>query len=280
MISPFVTLMILGIVQGIAEFIPISSSGHLVILEQAQFFKASLNGIGEGGMLFINVTLHVATLIALVIYMWTDIVAIVRGFFRGLLSRDFKNRDVKTGLYILIASIPAGVIGMIFHDFIEDIFSSARAAFIFLIINGFILLSTKKIAPKDRKLEEIGLIRSLGVGLFQAIAILPGISRSGMTIAGGMFLGISPMDSARFSFLMAIPVIIGAGMLEGIKAVQSGLQESLMPTLAITMVITVLVGLASLKVLFILVKNIRIYLFGLYTIAVGIAGLAFLHFFT
>lgn len=276
--GPFITLIILGIVQGIAEFIPISSSGHLVILEQIRCIKASLEGIGESGMLFINVALHVATLIALIGYMWKDIAAIVKGLFRGILSRDFRNPDVKTALYIMIASIPAGIIGMIFHDFIEDIFSSARSAFIFLIINGIMLLSTKKIAPKDRKLDEIGSVRSLGVGLFQAIAILPGISRSGMTIAGGMLLGIRPMDSARFSFLMAIPVIIGAGLLEGVKAVQTGLPEGLMPALVTAMVITVLAGLASLKVLFVLVKNIRIYLFGWYTIVVGIAGLVILHF--
>lgn len=278
--GPIITLIILGIIQGIAEFIPISSSGHLVILEQAEIFKASLNGIGGGGMLFINVALHIATLIALILYMWKDIVGIISGFFSGILKRDFNNPDVRAALYILVASIPAGIIGIIFHDIIENIFSSARAAFIFLIINGIILLSTKKIALKDRKLDEIGSVRSLGVGIFQAIAILPGISRSGMTIAGGMLLGIRPMDSARFSFLMAIPAIIGAGILEGVKAAQTGLPDGLIPALAAGMVVTVLAGLVSLRVLFALVRNIRIYLFGLYTIVLGIVGLVLLHFIT
>ena len=277
MANTYFVLIILGIIQAIAEFIPISSSGHLVILEQIDFFKTTLHGVGKAGIMFINVALHLATLFALIIYLWRDITGIVKGFFQGMASKDFHKSEVRIVCNILVASIPAAFIGLVFHDFIENLFSSARIAFILLIINGIILIFTKIIPQKDRKLDEVGLIRSIVIGLCQAFAILPGISRSGMTIAGGMGVGLAPVEAARFSFLMAIPVIIGAGLLEGIKAFRIGFPAEILPALGISAIVCVLVALASLKALLYMVKNIRIYVFGYYTIAVGIIGLAVLY---
>ena len=273
----FFILITLGVIQGIAEFLPISSSGHLVILEQVQCFKEGLKDLGTAGIMFVNVALHIATLLALLINMRKDIANIVKGFFQGMVSRDFRKSEVRITLYIIFATIPAAIIGVLLSDLIENLFLSARVAFIFLIINGIILIFTKKITLRDRKLDEIGFFRSIGVGLFQAFAILPGISRSGMTITGGMLMGLGPVDSARFSFLMAIPVIIGASLLEGLKAVKIGFPDGFMPAVVTAMIITVIVALVSLRILFAAVKNIRINLFGYYTIAVGVAGLVALY---
>ncbi|MBN2041268.1 MAG: undecaprenyl-diphosphate phosphatase [Spirochaetes bacterium] len=269
-----ITLIILGIVQGIAEFLPISSSGHLVIFENIGFFKNTINSISENSELFINVILHIATLLAVVIYLWKDIVNIAKGSFTGILKKEFKNKQLIIMRNIILASIPAGIIGLLFHDFFENAFSSANIAFTALIINGFILLSTKIIPLKSRKLDEIGVI-SFFIGIFQALAIIPGISRSGMTITGGMLSGLAPEESAKFSFLMAIPVIAGAGLLESFKAFSRGIPTDLIIPLVIAMAVTLIVALISLKVLFYLVKKLRIDVFGYYTILIGILGLLF-----
>jgi undecaprenyl-diphosphatase len=271
--SLYFILLLLGIVQGIAEFLPISSSGHLVIMESIPYMKATLENLGDGAILFINVALHVATLAGVIIFLWKDIVALIRGIIVSVVEKNPASPAMKTTLYILAASLPAGIIGILFNEFFEGVFSTPLYAFICLILNGFILIGTKKISIHNRQIDALGLPRSLIVGFFQAFAILPGISRSGMTIAGGLLNGMEPLQAARFSFLMAIPVIAGAGLLEGIKAAQGSFPAELYLPLAIAMAGAIAMSLVALKVLFYLVKRVRIDLFGYYTIAVGITGL-------
>ncbi len=266
-------LIVLGIVQGIAEFLPISSSGHLVILKDIPLIKASLANLGEGGLLFINVALHVATLAGVVIFLWKDIVSLAKGIIISVIQKNTDSPAMKTALYIIAASLPVGIAGVFFNDFFEGVFSTSLYAYICLILNGFILIATKKISIHTRRIDELGLPRALIVGLFQAFAILPGISRSGMTIAGGLLNGMEPVQAARFSFLMAIPVITGAGLVECIKAARGSFPAELYLPLAIAMAVTIAVSLVALKVLFYLVKQVRLDLFGYYTIAVGVTGL-------
>lgn len=269
-----IILVLLGLIQGIAEFLPVSSSGHLVIFENFNFFKNALTSISENSELFINVTLHIATLLAVIIFLWKDIVRIAKGSYKSIIDREFNNMELITLRNIIFASLPAGIIGILFHDFFETVFASSTIAFTMLIINGIILLSTKIIPLKSRKIEEIGVISFL-IGIFQAIAIIPGISRSGMTITGGMLSGLNPEESAKFSFLMAIPVIAGAGILETFKAAGRGIPTELITPLLIAMAVTLIVALISLKILFYLVKKVRIDIFGYYTILIGILGLLF-----
>jgi len=269
----YFTLIILGIVQGIAEFLPISSSGHLVILEQMEFFNRNLREYGPDMNLFINVALHLATLVAIIIYLRHDITNLARGLFQGIMQKRMQSPEIRTIIFIAAASIPAALAGILFNDFFERTFSSASMAFIMLIINGFVLISTKKIPLKNRQLEETGLIKSFIIGVFQAVAILPGISRSGMTIAGGMACGLEGVQAARFSFLMAIPVIAGAGIMEGLSITAGGFNSGFLLPLVLAMCITVAVALLSLKLLFAIVRRIKLDLFGYYTIIVGITGL-------
>jgi undecaprenyl-diphosphatase len=268
-------LIALGVIQGITEFIPISSSGHLAILGQVGFFRRGIEVIGADLELFINVSLHVATLLAVLIYLWRDIVAILRGSFSGLLEKNFRRGEFRTLINIVAASLPASIMGIIFHDFFKSLFSSATLVFFMLILNGIILLSTKIITIKGRKLEEIGFLQSLFIGCFQAFAIMPGVSRSGSTITAGMLVGLVPEESAKFSFLMAIPVIAGAGLFESAQLYGRGfIAEGLFPVM-IAVMVTVIVSLVSLKVLFSMVRRIRIDIFGYYTILLGIVGILF-----
>jgi len=269
----FIAMITLGVFQGVAEFLPISSSGHLALLEQSGVMKHLMNTPSAETNLLINVSLHVATLIAVVIYMRKDIIKIIKGFFTGLIKRDFSNPDFLAGIYILIASIPAGILGFLLNDFFEKIFSSVTAVLIFLIINGFILIAANKIPSKGRKLEEAGIFRSILIGFCQAIAILPGISRSGSTIAGGLFCGLEGVEAARFSFLMAIPVIAGAGLLEGMKISGGNYPAEIFAPVAAGMFVSIIVALISIRILFWVVKKVKLDIFGYYTIALGVTGL-------
>ena len=273
MINMYIALIILGVFQGLAEFLPISSSGHLVLLEQSGFLKKMMADPGEEINLLINVCLHVATLIAVLIYLRKDIYRIVKGFLSGLVNRNFSSPEFRAGIYILVASLPAGILGILLKDFFERIFSSPTMVLIFLIINGFILIAANKIPSKGRKLEEAGISRSIIVGFCQAVAMLPGISRSGSTLAGGLFCGLEGVEAARFSFLMAVPVIAGAGLIEGLKAARGVYPVEIYAPLAAGMIAAILVALLSIGILFWVVKRFKLDLFGYYTIAVGITGL-------
>jgi len=268
-----IVLFTLAAVQALAEFLPVSSSGHLVIVESIPWFAENIRALGGGLSLFINVMLHLATLAAVVIYLRDDILRLLKGGAASLRTRDFGTDEARSIGHILVASLPAGIIGILFHDYIEGLFSSPRSAFIMLIANGFILLSTKFIKTKSGTIAGAGVWRSLMVGFFQAIAIIPGISRSGLTITGGFLAGLEPVEAAKFSFMMAIPVIAGAGLLEGVKAAKAGLPDGFLAPLAGAMVFAVVLAFFSLKILMALVKRIRIDVFGYYTIAAGAAGL-------
>ncbi len=278
MILLYLVFIFLAIVQGIAEFLPISSSGHLILLQNVDFFNNILMNAFDkfqgDSNLFINVILHVASLIAVIIFFRKDIASLFKGSIKGLKDRNYKCTELKIVFYIFLATIPAGIIGITAKSFFENI-GTIPIVSCLLIINGIILICTKKIPLKSRKLEEVGIFRSIMIGFFQAIAILPGISRSGMTIAGGMLFGIKPELAARFSFLMAIPVIASAGLIEGIKAFKQGLPQEILAPLFIAMLVCIIVAMLSLKFLFYLVKKIRLDIFGYYTIIVGISGLLF-----
>lgn len=194
----------LGLIQGLTEFIPVSSSGHLVI---AQHF---LN-LKEDQILF-NVILHIGTLVPIFIIFWQDIKDMIL----------FKKAKRKETLYILLAIIPTGIIGVLFEDFFENLFSNAYLTALMLIVTGLILYLTEKIETGSREVEELKWWQPLIVGVAQGGAIIPGISRSGSTIAASLFQGLNREAAARFSFLMSIPVIGGAGFLQFLNVVEVG----------------------------------------------------------
>jgi len=269
----FLPIIILAAVQAVAEFLPVSSSGHLIIIQNLGFF----NDFDARTEFFIDIFLHIATLIAVIIFLRKDLAAMIKGFFASIANKNLSSPEVLIVRNILIASVPAGMAGALLNDLLRPLYSSLFPVFVFLIINGIILIATKKIKIKNLKIEEMSIINSLVIGFFQAVAILPGISRSGMTITGGFLSGLAPNDSARFSFLMAIPVIAGAGFLEILK------NGNEMPTgiflpLITGMAIAVIIALAALKMLFAMVRRVRIDVFGYYTIIVGLVGLIYLSF--
>jgi len=199
--------LVLGAVQGLTEFIPISSSGHLVLVPEAL-------GWEQPGLTF-DVMLHVASLIALVTYFRRDLIEIARGFLR----RDPAARRMV--LLLAVGSVPAAAAGILLGDYFEDSFEDARAAAVQLVITAVILVAAElALRFHQRRRSEMrgeGDLRAAdagAIGVAQAISILPGISRSGSTIAAGLALGVGRDDAARFAFLLSIPALFGAALVE------------------------------------------------------------------
>lgn len=198
---PLWKAVFLGALQGATEFLPVSSSAHLVIFQQWL-------GLGREGafLMAFDVALHFGTLCALAVVFWRDLIWI----FQAAEGR-------KLGLWLIIATVPAAAIGILFKGFFETLFGDAIPAAFFLTVTGLILWLTRKAPEPSIRFSNMGQKEAWLVGLAQAVAILPGISRSGATIAAGLFLKMHPEAAVRFSFLMAVPAILGASVLEAHK---------------------------------------------------------------
>lgn len=199
--------IVLGAVQGLTEFIPISSSGHLVLVPEAL-------GWDQPGLAF-DVLLHVASLAALVVYFASDLIGIVRGFFSG-------DRAARRMVVLLaVGTVPAAIAGIVLKDYFEDAFTDARAAALQLVITAAILVGAELVFARHRRrgqrlrtMSDLGVGDATAIGVAQAISILPGISRSGSTIGAGLALRMERDDAARFAFLLAIPALFGAALVE------------------------------------------------------------------
>jgi len=205
--------LILGMVQGLTEFLPISSSAHLVIVPEL---------LGVESSLAFDTLLHVGTLIAVISYFRSDLIAMIKAFFssladipRGRFKEEIRNDQFKRLAWlILVGTIPAGLMGILLKDFFESLFSSVSAVGFFLLITGFILWGVERMPRGEKKTKEISFTNSLIVGIAQGCAIAPGISRSGATIATSLYLGFDREMAARFSFLLSIPAILGAALIQ------------------------------------------------------------------
>jgi len=241
--------VILGIIQGITEFFPISSSGHLVILQ-------NLFGLEEPQMAF-DIFLHIGTSAAVIIFFRKDIL----GLFRG---------DKKTLSLILIATIPTFIIGFFFKDAVEGFFRSVRIAGYMLIVTGIWLGLASRISHiREGKKKELGPANSVMIGISQGVAVIPGISRSGATIATAMLLGIDKEKACRFSFLLSLPAILGAAALKAHK-ISTHLASAEMLSYLAGGVVAMCAGLAAIKILLVMVRSDRFYFFSVYCLAAGI----------
>ena len=242
---------ILGIIQGITEFLPISSSGHLVLAQE-------LLGVNIPGNVF-EVATHLGTLLSVIFVFWKEITAI----FKTIQTADTQ----KYIFYLLIGTIPAVIVGLSGKDFISSLFDSIQIVSGALIFTGIVLLITQKL---NEKKEKLSWKKSAVIGVAQAIAIIPGISRSGMTISTSFAWGISGKEAAKLSFLLAIPVIFGAGLLTALDVRSGGIKLIPFPQLIMAFSSSFAVGYISLKWLLGLLESGKFHRFGYYCITVGI----------
>jgi undecaprenyl-diphosphatase len=199
----------LGIIQGITEFLPISSSAHLVITPYLLGWKIN----EQSGFVF-DVLVQLGTLLAVIVYFRKDLLSIVTALIRGVINkRPLDDQNSRLGWFLILATIPAVILGLLLKDQVEHAFSSPIATALFLLVTAIMLLCAERFGKKSKDLSNITWLDALVVGIFQAISIFPGISRSGSTISGGMYRDMERTTAARFSFLLSIPAMIGAGSL-------------------------------------------------------------------
>ncbi len=242
--------IILGIVQGLTEFFPVSSSGHLVIMQH-------ILGI-TGQELVTSVILHLGTVLALIIFFFKDIISLLR--------------NLRLCLLIIVVTAVTGIIGIAGKDFFEELFGSPKLVAIALVVTGIILITTKKYM--DAKRNSVGFKDAFILGITQGIAIIPGISRSGITISTLLFRKIDRETSFKFSFLAAIPAVLGAALLEYKDIGHIASADFI--NLACGFVFSLLAGLFSLRVLKLVLGKAKLHYFGYYCIFIAVVTLLFI----
>jgi undecaprenyl-diphosphatase len=252
-------IIFLAIVQGITEFLPVSSSGHLVVVQE--LFKQFGHALPERETLTLDVVLHVGTLLSVVVFFWRRIYE--------LLTRDWRVIAL-----VVVASIPAGIAGFTLKKQFEAMFENPLGVGCLFFVTGAMLLWADRRPVGETKYQEMTYWRALIVGLFQAVAILPGVSRSGSTITAGIGVGLRRQDAATFSFLLAIPAIAGAGLKEGYDRLWKGDQMSLLHgefglMLLVGAFVSFVVGLFALSWLIRWLEKGRLHWFAWWVFMVG-----------
>jgi undecaprenyl-diphosphatase len=260
----WIQALILGLIQGLTEYLPVSSSGHLTIGQEI------LGVSGEDNLAF-DVVVHVATVLSTLVVLWSEVVWIVKGFFKFQM-----NDEMRYVINILVSMIPVGIVGVFFKEQVEAIFGSG------LLVVGICLLVTATLLTftyfaRPRQKEKISVRDAFIIGVAQACAVLPGLSRSGSTIATGLLLGNKKERMAQFSFIMVIPPILGEAFLNVVKAAQG---EEIFATigtvpLVVGFVSAFLSGCVACKWMINIVKRGKLIYFGIYCAIVGLIAIAY-----
>nr|WP_324129204.1 undecaprenyl-diphosphate phosphatase [Aeromicrobium sp.] len=264
----FLRAVFMGVVQGLTEFLPISSSAHLAIIPQAI-------GWGDPGAAFTAV-IQIGTEVAVLLYFWRDIWAIGSGWVRGLFSAEARGaREWPMGWFIIIGSMPIVVLGIALKDVIERDFRSLWLIGVTLVVFGVVLGLADRVGGVSRRIEDLNWSHAVLLGLAQALALIPGVSRSGATISMGRLLGYERAAATRYAFLLAIPAVVGAGLFE-LREIPGGDNAyGVMPTIVAT-VVSFGVGLAVIHWLLRYVSTHSFLPFVLYRIGLGGLTLALL----
>jgi undecaprenyl-diphosphatase len=258
--------IILGAVQGLTEFLPISSSAHLVLVPAIMKVNSSVA---------FDVILHVGSLLAVIVYFWKDLLSIIKSFFlsladllhgrfmEGLNEDSFK----KLAWLIIVGSIPAALFGFLFKNQLESLFENIPAVGFFLIITGLLLWCAERSKRGDKQVKDFSFKNSLVIGIFQALAIAPGISRSGATISAGLFSGLNRELAARYSFLLSIPAILGSTLVTA-KDI-TGLIDTNTAVLIAGFLSAAVFGYIAIKLLLKIIKERSLMIFAYYCWIVG-----------
>jgi undecaprenyl-diphosphatase len=250
-----ISTVILGFLQGVTEFLPVSSSAHLVVGQE-------LLGVQQPGMLM-EVALHLGTLLSVVVYFRHDLAKLIRG---SLLAGPVGSAARREVGYLALATLPAVVVALTLADPVSAAFENIALVGAMLLVTSVVLVTSR--FTHSREGAQITWLVALIIGSAQAVAILPGISRSGITIVAGLWLGLGGLAAARFSFLMAVPAILGAGLLQLLEVVQSGIAPT--AGLAAGLVVAAVTGYAVIAWLLDIIRKRRLYLFSGYTTLLGL----------
>lgn len=268
----FFHALLLGIIQGLTEFIPVSSTAHLLIGQKL------LNIPSDDKTFAFMIIIQLGTVVALILYFWKDIWTIIKAFLQGIMDKKpFEDYQARLGWLVIIATIPALVVGFFLRDVVETMFTEpGTQAGIRLLVSSVLLVSVELLGKRQRTLETADWLDALAVGLFQVLALFPGASRSGSTIAGGMFRGFDRPSAARFAFLMSGPILLAAGAYQSLKVIAMSGTRAFLPYLIIGFAAAAIVGWLSVKWLLSYLNKHSLYVFATYCAIAGILAIIFL----
>ena len=260
--------MVLGLVQALTEFLPVSSSGHLILVR-------ALFGWAEYGLAF-DVALHVGTTVALLAYFWRDWARLAMAFFRGLAASEARgSADWKLLWLLVLGSVPAGVAGVLFEDEVESLLRSPLQIAVLLILFGLFLFVAERLSKRDRGLPGLTWKDALAIGAAQALALAPGVSRSGVTLTVALLLGFRRPDGARFSFLLGTPLVLAAGLFESLKVLRQGLPPGEALAFVVGAATSAAVGVVVIWGLLAYLQRHSAHVFVAYRLILGILLLAY-----
>ena len=257
--------IVLGIVQGLTEFLPVSSSGHLIVVP-------ALLGWDDPFLrsLAFSVMLHVATLLALLIYFARDWVRLIPAGLAALRDRSFRDDpDRRLAWLLAVSTVPAVIAGVVLNDLVEGAFREPRLVAVTLVLGGVVLWLADRLGSRTRHLDGMTFKAALGIGAAQALALIPGVSRSGMSISAGLFAGLDREAAARFAFLMATPITAGAGLWELRKILAGESGELPMAPLLAGMLASLIAGLLAITVLMRFLRSHGVGVFVAYRLALA-----------
>lgn len=258
--------ILLGIIQGLTEFLPISSSGHLVIVP----FLLGWD-IPENEAFVFDVLVQVATLAAVIVYFWQDLLTIAKAFIAGLASRrPFAEPASRLGWFIILATIPAGLVGLAIKDLVEAAFASPAFTGAALLVTAVLLVAAERANHRSLCLEQLTWQKALWTGVFQALSIFPGVSRSGSTIVGGMTAGLRRPEAARFSFLMSIPIMLAAGLVSMLDLAEIPDLGGTLATFLPGFITAAVVGYLAIRWLIGYLSRRPLYIFSAYCVLMGL----------
>ena len=260
-----VQAIILGLVQGASEFVPISSSGHLVLVPW-------LLGWPPPGLVF-DTMVHWGTLVAVLAYFWRDFMALASAWGRSLASRNLSEPEARIAWLIIVGTLPAALMGYVGEDFFESLFAAPAWAAGLLLVTGLILALSEWMGERRKEPHQLAFLDSILIGIAQGCAIAPGISRSGATIAAGLFRGLKREAAARYSFILATPIIFGAGLLQLLDLFKMENATAHLPALILGFLAAALSGYLCIRFLLSYLQRGKLYVFAIYC---WLAGGAFL----
>jgi undecaprenyl-diphosphatase len=262
--------VILGIVQGLTEFIPVSSSAHLVLVPWWLGWQFET----DAAFAF-DVLVQLGTLVGVIAFFGSDLVTMIREAWRAIRGgRPLATPEARQAWLLVAATIPAVVAGLLLKDSVEEAFSNPVSTSVELMITAAFLWLAERTSRSGRSVETMTWIESLGIGLAQATAIFPGISRSGATMAAGRALGFDRSQAARFSFLMSVPVMLGAGLVASVDFFSIGNPAAFAAPLVVGFIAAAIVGYLSVRWMMAFVSRHPLTLFAVYCLLVGLASLA------
>jgi len=261
--------VVLGIIQALTEFLPISSSGHLLLARAAMDFDM------VDGLTF-DVAVHVGTLAAIVLYFHRDIAAVIRGFVHSITKRDPKDLEQRLAWDVIIACIPAGIVGYFFETQIENWFRHPAVVVVTLTLGALLFFAVEKWTKPTLTAEKMTLGSALFMGTMQTLALIPGVSRSGITICSGMMRGYRREEAARFSFVMASPLLAGAGLKKGLDMVGQPLPDGELTLLFVGLATSAIAGWLVIRFLIAFLRKYRLNGFAWYRLALAAAVAVYL----